>query len=57
MAAAEQEAQLRRCKIILLASYSFQAPGFYQKNGYELAWQLSDFPPGHQYHYLVKRLA
>lgn len=56
LAAAELEAQLRGCKVILLASYSFQAPGFYQKHGYELAWRLTDFPPGHQYCYLVKRL-
>ena len=54
---AEQEAQLRGCKVILINSYSFQAPAFYQKCGYELAWQLDDFPPGHQYAYLVKRFA
>ena len=53
--AAEQEAQLRGCKVILINSYSFQAPAFYQKHGYELAWQLNDFPPGHQYYFLVKR--
>jgi GNAT superfamily N-acetyltransferase len=53
---AEQEAQARGCKVIFLSSYSFQAPGFYQKNGYELAYQLNDFPPGHQYCFLVKRL-
>jgi len=54
---AEQEAHLRGCKVILINSYSFQAPAFYQKNGYELVWQLNDFPPGHQYCYLVKRFA
>jgi len=53
--AAEQEAQDRGCKVILIGSYSFQAPAFYQKYGYELAWQLNDFPPGHQHFYLVKR--
>jgi GNAT superfamily N-acetyltransferase len=56
LVSAEQEARLRGCKVILLASYSFQAPAFYQKHGYELAWQLNDFPPGHHYCYLVKRL-
>lgn len=54
--AAEQEARVRGCQIIMLESYSFQAPGFYQKHGYELAYQLQDFPPGHQNNYLVKRL-
>ena len=55
--AAELEARARGCKVIFLESYSFQAPGFYQKHGYELAWQLDDFPPGHQNNFLVKRLA
>lgn len=54
--AAEQEARAQGCKTILISSYSFQAPAFYQKFGYQLAWQLEDFPPGHQYCYLVKRL-
>lgn len=54
--AAEQEAQARGCKIILLNTYSFQAPAFYQKHGYELAWQLNDFPPGHRSNYFVKQL-
>jgi len=53
--AAEQEARAHGCKIILIDSYSFQAPAFYQKYGYELAWQLDDFPPGHQHCTLVKR--
>ena len=52
---AEHEARARGCKVILIGSYSFQAPAFYQKCGYELAWQLNDFPPGHQYCYLVKQ--
>lgn len=54
---AEQEARARGCKVIFLSSYSLQAPGFYQKLGYELAWQLNDFPPGHRYCFLVKRFA
>jgi len=57
LASAEEEAQLHGCKVILLASYGFQAPEFYQKHGYELALQLNDFPPGHQYCFLVKRFA
>jgi GNAT superfamily N-acetyltransferase len=54
---AEQEARSRSCKVIMLTSYSFQAPEFYQKHGYTLAWQLSDFPPGHEHCILVKRLS
>lgn len=55
--AAEKEARARGCQIIFLESYSFQAPAFYQKHGYELAYQLADFPPGHEYNFLIKRLA
>lgn len=55
--AAEAQARARGCEVITLDSYSFQAPGFYQKNGYELAWQLEDFPPDHSRCYLVKRLS
>jgi GNAT superfamily N-acetyltransferase len=54
---AEAEARSRGCKVILITSYSFQAPEFYQKCGYELGWRLNDFPPGHQYCFLVKRLS
>jgi len=53
--AAEQEARAHGCKVILIGSYSFQAPGFYQKCGYELVWRLEDFPPGHQHCAMVKR--
>lgn len=52
----EEKARGRGCQVILVSSYSFQSPGFYQKHGYELAWCLTDFPPGHQHCYLVKRL-
>ncbi len=52
---AERDAQARGCRVILIVSYSFQAPAFYQKCGYKLEWQLNDFPPGHQNCFLVKR--
>lgn len=52
---AEQEARASGCNVILIVSYSFQARAFYQKYGYELAFQLNDFPPGHQNCFLVKR--
>ncbi len=53
--AAEKEARAHGSQVIFLSSHSFQAPAFYQKHGYELAWQLEDFPPGHQYGFLIKR--
>jgi GNAT superfamily N-acetyltransferase len=52
---AELQVQSRGCKVILISSYSFQAPGFYEKCGYKLIWQLNDFPPGHQNCFFVKR--
>ncbi len=54
--AAEREATARGCTVILLASYDFQAPGFYEKCGFQVAWRLGEFPPGHENVDLVKRL-
>jgi hypothetical protein len=31
-----------------LDTFTFQAPGFYEKNGYTAFGKLNDFPPGHQ---------
>jgi N-acetylglutamate synthase-like GNAT family acetyltransferase len=53
---AEQEAREHGCQIIFLSSYSFQAPAFYQKFGYQLVAQLPDFPPGHSCAFLSKTL-
>jgi GNAT superfamily N-acetyltransferase len=52
---AEQEARARGCTVVLLSSYTFQAPRFYEICGYELAWELNEFPPGHRNCYFVKR--
>lgn len=54
--AAEDKARDRKCQVILISSYSFQAPSFYQKFGYDLVWRLNDFPPGHQHCSLIKRV-
>ena len=53
---AEEQAQARGCKGVFLYTYSFQAPGFYQKHGYQLMGVLEDCPPGHQRYYLKKLL-
>jgi GNAT superfamily N-acetyltransferase len=55
--AAEREAIARGSRYALLDSYSFQAPGFYQKFGYHVFGQLADFPGPHQRFYLWKHLA
>jgi len=53
---AEQEAQKRGCTGVFLYSYSFQAPAFYQKQGYQIMGMLEECPPGHQRYYLKKIL-
>ncbi len=56
MALAEAEARRRDCIGIWLDTYSFQAPGFYAKLGFEEFGRISDFPPGHDRIFLLKRL-
>jgi hypothetical protein len=41
---------------MVLTSFSFQAPGFYQKLGYEVFAVLEDHPRQHRDYYLCKRL-
>jgi GNAT superfamily N-acetyltransferase len=53
--AAEQEARIRGCHQVVLDSYSFEAPGFYQKHGYEVFAILEDHPRQHRNYYLRKR--
>ena len=55
MARAEARARDRGCHSAWLDTFSFQAPGFYRKLGYEEFGRL-DYPPDHQKHFLKKRL-
>jgi GNAT superfamily N-acetyltransferase len=41
---------------LMLGSFSFQAPQFYQSLGYEVFAVLDDHPRGHQLYMLYKRL-
>jgi len=54
IARAEDEARRRGCLGVFLYTYSFQAPGFYEKQGFERMGVLEDCPPGHQRIYLKK---
>jgi len=56
MAAAEGEARARGCRHVQLDTFSFQAPGFYQRLGYVEFGRLRDFTRGHERHYLTKDL-
>ena len=53
---AEQEARRRDCHHAHLETMSWQAPGFYQKHGYELIGILPDIPQGNQKYLLMKAL-
>ena len=53
---AEAEAQRRGAKNAYLDTFSFQAPVFYQKNGYQIFGELQDFPAGHHRIFLKKQL-
>jgi GNAT superfamily N-acetyltransferase len=54
--AAEEEAARRGCTRVYLDSYSFQAPGFYKKLGYQEFGVLPGFPDTHTRHFLWKTL-
>ena len=52
----EAEAQKRGAKHVYLDTFSFQAPEFYKKHGYQVFGELPDFPAGHQRYFLTKGL-
>lgn len=54
---AEDEARQRGVKNVYLDTFSFQAPDFYLKQGYQVFGQLQNFPPGHQRYFLTKQLS
>ena len=56
LALAEEEGRKRGAKSAYLDTFSFQAPGFYKKYGYQVFGELADFPEGHQRYYLKKDL-
>lgn len=52
----EEEARQRGAKNIFLDTFSFQAPEFYKRYGYQEFAVLPDYPPGHQRHFMKKEL-
>jgi GNAT superfamily N-acetyltransferase len=56
LAMAEDEARRRGCTRAVLSTLHFQAPGFYLKQGWEVAARIDCEPPGHSRFYMTKKL-
>ena len=54
--AAEEEARRRGCRQIVLMTFSFQAPAFYERRGFEAIATIDDHPRGHRNLLMHKRL-
>lgn len=53
---AEKEAKKRNCRFISLDTFSFQAPEFYEKLGFEKIGTETDFPKGFNKYYFRKKI-
>ncbi|HUJ28385.1 MAG TPA: GNAT family N-acetyltransferase [Myxococcales bacterium] len=56
LSAAEREVLARGCGRVVLSSHTFQAPGFYLKQGYTIVGRAEGYPSGHAQVYLEKLL-
>jgi len=56
LAHAEEEGRRRGCTRVTLNTMEIQAPGFYQKQGYEIAATIDCDPPGLTRYYMMKKL-
>ena len=54
---AERRARRRGSRLLHLNTYSFQAPGFYEKLGFRRFGGMEGSPAGARRHFYVKRLA
>jgi GNAT superfamily N-acetyltransferase len=53
---AEEEGRRRGCRTAVLYTISFQAPGFYQRNGWRVFGEVPCDPPGTSRVYMTKYL-
>ncbi|GHD66560.1 GNAT family N-acetyltransferase [Jeongeupia chitinilytica] len=56
MQALEDHARAAGIRLARLETASFQARGFYEKQGYTVFGELDDYPPGHRYFFMKKSL-
>jgi ribosomal protein S18 acetylase RimI-like enzyme len=56
MYAVERQAREQNCIGVFLDTVDFQAPGFYEKLGYEVYGVLDDMPRGQKRYYFRKRM-
>ena len=54
--AAEQEARRRGCTHIVLMTFSFQAPAFYERHGFKVVATIDNHPLGYRNLLMHKRL-
>ncbi|MCK6074565.1 GNAT family N-acetyltransferase [Paenibacillus silvae] len=52
----ERLAREKGCDFIMLNTFSYQAPEFYRKHGYQLMTMIENAPTGHQHYYFKKDL-
>ncbi len=55
--AAEEEGAKRGCSRAILSTLSFQAPGFYERQGWQVLGRIDCEPPGHTRFMMTKTLA
>lgn len=53
---AERIAKEKECAFVKLNTFSFQAPDFYKKHGYQVMAIIENAPVGHKHYYLMKEI-
>ncbi len=52
----ENYAKVKGCTLLILDTFSFQAPDFYKKNGFSVFGVIENHPDGHHQYFLQKRI-